>query len=214
MKNKKTYFAFLILFLLNNQLFSETFHWNFTGKYLREANLQDKVLNNQDFEKANLIKVNLDYSSLNKTNFTKAGLICASLLYTNLIKAVFTRAILILADFSCSDMSKACLKNSDLRCAIFNNTNLTGADFYEANLCGTHFEYADLTNAKNLYSAQWWGASITHVKGLTSKQIIKLKKRGAMCFGNYNLPEDDTFINRYVKALIAANTCSISQELS
>ncbi|NES99197.1 MAG: pentapeptide repeat-containing protein [Sphaerospermopsis sp. SIO1G1] len=87
--------------------------------------LQDCILNFQDFYKANLDKANLRKANLIGTNLNEASLSSA-----NLTGADILDAILVMADFS-----GACL----------NDANLTGASLIGADLTGTILEGKDLT---------------------------------------------------------------------
>ena len=88
------------------------------------------------------------------------------------------------------DLSGARLRQSNLALSTFNDMNLTGANLSVANLFGARFNRADFSNANlehatavgtyfgsstftgaNLKSANFSGADLTIVKGLTQAQL-------------------------------------------
>jgi len=135
-----------------------------TKANLYHANLYGSGLGNAKLDNANLYQANLSSADLEKATLTQANLSQANLVNSNLENASMNNASLNGGRLASTNLVGASLSNSDLR-----NAYLSQANFYHARLEGANLTGAIFCSFNQSSCANFDGASLKNVVGLTQK---------------------------------------------
>ena len=173
---------------------------NLSGAYLSGAKLIEATLVFATLDRADLSGANLSGANLNQVTLSKADLGGANLSRSQFIQDNLGGANLSGANFNMANLSGANLKGADLspvgtlRGANLSYTDLSGVQFNKVTkLRGAHLKGADLTRSNfgevlSMEGADFGnsgikpleGTDLREVKGLTKKQLITCKAKGAI----------------------------------
>ncbi|NOX56642.1 MAG: pentapeptide repeat-containing protein [Planctomycetes bacterium] len=173
-----------------------------SGVNLPRANLQYANFSQSDLSRADLAEArlrgclfqaaNLAHANLQKADLTDADLLKADLTGANLREAILRAASLEQATVRNANLILADLSEAHLLMADLSGANLTGADLTGANLESASFRGAELAlsrlNGANLTDADFSGSNWWRARGLTARQLARLRQRFA--------PSDEASANR------------------
>lgn len=160
---------------------------------LQDANLNNGILINTNFQRANMIGAHLTDADVSKsflyaTDFTNAemsgvdltnsNLFQAYLVDANLSEAVLTKAFIATAKMNDANLNRAFLDETEM-----NEVDLTGANLLGANLTGANLSNANLSEA-NLSWANLTNVNLFNVSNLTQEQLDEA------CANSKSLPKN------------------------
>lgn len=160
---------------------------DFSGAYLKGAELprvtlQQIILRWANLPLANLQQANLTEAHLQGVNLLLANLQGARLKATSLIRANLQGASLQWADLSGADLSSATLVRADLQGAYLQQSNLRGANLTRANLEEVNLQGANLHEARSLEGARI-DPTTFYLSGWTPEYLEALEARGLLTRG-------------------------------
>jgi len=145
---------------------------DFTGAYIKGADLKGIHLERIKFNTANLINVNLSGAKLKNADLRHASLTWANLKGADLEGA----------DLKNANLTEANLEGANLKNAKLKEVNFEGANLTEASLKGVNLEFSNLEKA-NLTKADLEGASLKGVNlifsNLEKANLAKADLEGA-----------------------------------
>jgi uncharacterized protein YjbI with pentapeptide repeats len=160
---------------------------DFRGANLNGASFRQCELHESDFSGADMVGVDFSKARLNGAVIRRANVARANFSKVQMIKATFfgcnlDEATLVNSDLSWSSLSRAHLKNADLRGAILRDTNLSGSLLNGANLVGADLSRSrlidvDLQNA-SIAECRVFGISAWNVNTEgTDQSNLKITRR-------------------------------------